>query len=128
MPSHPPAALRRTLPRLVAAMACGASLALAGGWQAAAAGPTAPASSRHAGTVAGRCGAPPNPFHYTLCPRGRLILHPARAVCRYFRCIGAFWAGRGYMVECRDRTYSRSGGRRGACSDHHGEWRPVRID
>ena len=42
-------------------------------------------------------------------------------VCSYFDCIGNFSNGKGYMVECKDHTYSMSGGRKGACSDHTGE-------
>jgi hypothetical protein len=29
------------------------------------------------------------------------------------------------MIECKDGTYSRSGGREGACDDHGGPGRPV---
>ncbi len=71
------------------------------------------------------CGAPANPFRYTLCSGGSLITSPNPDTCLYFNCINNFDNGTGYMVECRDGTYSMSGGRPGACSYHHGESRPV---
>ena len=46
-------------------------------------------------------------------------------MCSYFTCIPNFSNGHGYMVECKDATYSMSGGIRGACSYHKGEWREV---
>ena len=51
--------------------------------------------------------------------------HRPGAVCSYFDCISNFSNGSGYMEECNDGTYSMSGGRRGACSYHHGERRPL---
>jgi cytoskeletal protein RodZ len=71
------------------------------------------------------CGGPANPDGYTLCPGGSLIYSPASDVCDYFDCIANFQNGRGYMVECNDGTYSKSGGRRGDCSDHGGEQQAV---
>lgn len=70
------------------------------------------------------CGAPANPWHYNFCG-GSLITSPAADVCNYFNCIANFGNGVGYMVQCNDGTYSMSGGRRGACSSHGGEGRPV---
>jgi hypothetical protein len=72
------------------------------------------------------CGAPPNPFGYNFCGRGGYIYNanPAK-VCSYFNCIANFGNSPGYMIECRDHTYSTAGGRRGACSDHGGVLRPV---
>ncbi len=67
------------------------------------------------------CGAPANPYHLNLCGRGSLVYDPPADVCSYFDCIANFSNGKGYMVECRDGTYSMSGGRRGACSYHDGE-------
>jgi hypothetical protein len=67
------------------------------------------------------CGAPSNPYHLNLCGRGSLVYNPPADVCSYFDCIANFPNGKGYMVECRDGTYSMSGGRQGACSYHDGE-------
>lgn len=78
-----------------------------------------------AATKPSLCGAPPNPFGYNFCGRGGYINSPAGTVCSYFDCIANFYKGVGYMVECNDGTYSMSGGRRGACSDHGGVSRPV---
>jgi hypothetical protein len=72
------------------------------------------------------CGAPANPYGLNLCGSGRIITAPPSGVCDYFDCIDSFWNGHGYMVRCNDGEYSLSGGRRGTCSWHHGEGRPVR--
>jgi hypothetical protein len=71
------------------------------------------------------CGAPSNPFGYTLCPGGQRIVSPAAGVCNYFNCIDNFPNGTGYMVECVDGTYSMSGGKEDACSYHGGVQQPV---
>jgi hypothetical protein len=71
------------------------------------------------------CGAPSNPYGYNFCDVGGFVSSPPRDICSYFNCIGNFWNGRGYMVECNDGTYSMSGGISGACSYHKGEDRPV---
>lgn len=71
------------------------------------------------------CGAPANPFGYTFCT-GQLVYAANPSVCDYFDCIDNFSNGKGYFEQCRDGTYSMSGGRRGACSYHGGERRPVR--
>jgi hypothetical protein len=64
--------------------------------------------------------APPNPFGFDFCP-GQLITAPPANLCDYFRCVHGFWHDPpGVLVECRDGTYSRSGGHRGACSRHGG--------
>ena len=75
--------------------------------------------------VASTCGAPANPYGYNFCGRGSLIYHPAAGICSYFSCIGNFWNGVGYLIQCRDATFSMSGGRQGACSYHSGVLRPV---
>jgi hypothetical protein len=72
------------------------------------------------------CGAPSNPYGYNYCGRGPLIHHPKPDVCDYFRCIGNFWNGVGYMIECNDGMVSMSGGRQGSCSYHEGNKRAVR--
>lgn len=77
-----------------------------------------------AAPVVNLCGAPKNPDGYTFCG-GQLIFTPAADVCDYFDCIASFDNGVGYMEECNDGAFSMSGGRRGACSSHGGEQRPV---
>lgn len=67
------------------------------------------------------CGAPTNPWGYTFCG-GNAIDSPPSNFCAYFNCIRSFWESTsGYVEECADGTYSHSGGRSGACSDHGGE-------
>ena len=75
--------------------------------------------------TASMCGAPPNPWGYNFCG-GSVITSPPSNFCAYFNCIPSFWnQTNGYVIECMDATYSHSGGRRGACSYHHGVWRPL---
>jgi hypothetical protein len=83
--------------------------------------PTTPPASHAPDT----CGAPSNPYGYNFCGNGGYVTSPPSDICSYFSCIDNFWNGRGYMVECRDGTYSMSGGIRGACSYHRGEEQPV---
>jgi len=71
------------------------------------------------------CGAPPNPYGYNFCGRGGYVLDPPPDICAYFDCIPNFWNGQGHMEECRDHTYSMSGGRSGSCSYHGGNLRAV---
>lgn len=75
--------------------------------------------------TANLCGAPQNPMGYNYCGRGSLIVSPDPHTCSYFSCIQNFYNGSGYMEECNDGMVSMSGGRRGACSYHGGEQRPV---
>jgi hypothetical protein len=70
------------------------------------------------------CGAPSNPWGYNFCG-GATITSPPGDFCQYFNCIGNFWNGRGYVIECNDATYSKSGGIRGSCSYHQGDLRPL---
>ncbi len=65
-----------------------------------------------------------NPWGYDFTP-GNLIYHPPAAFCDYFACISTFWNGQGYVMECQDGMYSKSGGRSGSCSHHGGNWRPL---
>jgi hypothetical protein len=44
-----------------------------------------------------------------------------QAFCEEHECIGEFESDDGYVAECTDGTYSHSGGKSGACSDHGGE-------
>lgn len=71
-------------------------------------------------------GVPCNPWGYTFNDTGKPVYNPPHNICVYFHpCIGNFWNGTGYVVECADSMYSQSGGNSGACSSHGGEWRPV---
>lgn len=65
-----------------------------------------------------------NPWCYNFQP-GNLIYDPPPAFCDYFACINNFWNGTGYVNECVDGTYSKSGGHRGDCSYHGGKLRPL---
>ncbi|MHA4946905.1 hypothetical protein ACX27O_06255 [Micromonospora sp. SD19] len=66
-----------------------------------------------------RCGAPENPLGYGFCG-GTRIRKPAAEVCDWFDCVPQFWAGRGYLVQCRDGSVSLAGGRSHACAEHRG--------
>ncbi len=67
------------------------------------------------------CPSPCNPWGFSFSP-GKLIYSPPSAFCSYFPCIGNFWNGSGYVIECNDGMYSLSGGRQGVCSGHSGAW------
>jgi hypothetical protein len=76
--------------------------------------------------MAARCGAPANPFRYSFCKPGKLIYRPPSSFCHYFHCIASFWKStKGYVIQCRDLTFSHSGGRSGSCSSHRGNYRPL---
>ncbi len=62
-----------------------------------------------------------NPWGYNFTP-GTLITNPPADFCsgQYFSCIPSFANGIGYVVECMDTLYSKSGGRSGSCSKHGG--------
>jgi hypothetical protein len=71
------------------------------------------------------CGAPANPWKYTYCG-GQLITSPPSNLCSVFACISSFWnQTRGYVIQCSDGLLSHSGGRRGSCSSHGGNLRPL---
>ncbi len=70
------------------------------------------------------CGAPVNPWHYNFCGGDRIYLPPA-TFCAYFSCTGTFWSGDGYVVQCQDSLFSKSGGTSGSCSHHDGYRRPL---
>lgn len=82
------------------------------------------ASTQHASLVTNKTGVNGNPWGYNFTP-GHVITHPPAAFCRYFKCINNFWHGRGYVMECHDGMYSLSGGVRGSCSYHKGNWRTL---
>ncbi|SBT52426.1 hypothetical protein [Micromonospora auratinigra] len=65
------------------------------------------------------CGAPVNPFGYDFCG-GQRIRKPAAGVCDWFDCVPGFWAGKGWLVQCRDGTVSLTGGQRDSCAGHQG--------
>ncbi len=65
-----------------------------------------------------------NPWGYDFNPGNYIYSTPA-AFCTYFSCINNFENGTGYVEECSDGMYSRSGGRSGSCSHHGGNWRPL---
>jgi hypothetical protein len=69
-----------------------------------------------------------NPWGYHFyCSGGinKFIYSPPGTFCNYFTCIGNFWNGQGYVEECRDGEYSKSGGRQGSCSYHGGNQQPL---
>ena len=66
-----------------------------------------------------------NPWGYTFTNTGKLIYNPPGGFCGYFDCISSFWNGSGYVMECQDGMYSKSGGRTGSCSRHGGDKRPL---
>jgi hypothetical protein len=70
------------------------------------------------------CGAPANPWNYNFCG-GSFITSSPSAFCSYFNCIATFSSGRGYVVQCSDGTFSRSGGISGSCSGHGGNARAL---
>jgi hypothetical protein len=65
-----------------------------------------------------------NPWGYNFSP-GNLIYDPNGNFCSYFDCIANFWNGTGYVNECNDGMYSKSGGHSGDCSYHRGMMRPL---
>ncbi len=70
------------------------------------------------------CGAPTNPYGYNFCG-GSYIYNPPSDICSYLSCIANFWNGRGYIEECQDGMFSKSGGIQGSCSYHHGNRQPL---
>ncbi|EFH87202.1 hypothetical protein Krac_8530 [Ktedonobacter racemifer DSM 44963] len=65
-----------------------------------------------------------NPWGYNFNP-GNVIYSPPGAFCSYFSCISSFWSGGGYVMECNDGMYGKSGGISGSCSHHGGNMRPL---
>lgn len=65
-----------------------------------------------------------NPWGYDF-KSGNFIYAPPPNFCTYFNCIPNFPNGRGYVVECGDTMYSKSGGIQGACSHHSGVLQPL---
>jgi hypothetical protein len=65
-----------------------------------------------------------NPWGYNF-TNGSRIFNPAGEFCSFFKCISNFWSGKGYVVECRDSTYSKQGGEKHSCMRHRGELRTL---
>ncbi len=65
-----------------------------------------------------------NPWGYNFVP-SNLIYSPPASFCSYFSCINNFPNGRGYVEECQDGMYSKSGGIRGSCSYYGGDLQPL---
>ncbi|MEV4716261.1 hypothetical protein AB0J94_03575 [Micromonospora noduli] len=86
--------------------------------------PTKSQRSSPTATQGPRCGAPENPLGYGFCG-GTRIRKPAAEVCDWFDCVPQFWAGRGYLVQCRDGSVSLAGGRSKACAEHRGVRRTI---
>lgn len=82
-------------------------------------GPTTPAP------LACHTEAPANPWGYDFCTPGNSISSPPADFCSYFPCITTFANGHGYVIECTDGKYSKSGGVSGACSGHGGAHRTL---
>jgi hypothetical protein len=67
-----------------------------------------------------------NPWGYDFnSSGGSMIYSPPATFCSYFACITTFWNGHGYVDQCVDGDYSKSGGVSGACSHHGGEQQPL---
>ena len=82
----------------------------------------APAPTAHAASL---CGAPQNPWGYNFCGRGGYISNPPSDFCSYFNCIANFPNGTGYVEQCQDGMFSKSGGHSGSCSHHGGNKQPL---
>jgi hypothetical protein len=65
-----------------------------------------------------------NPWGYNF-THGTNITDPPRQFCQFFNCVNNFVSGKGYVVECRDGVYSKTGGTRNSCSKHKGELRTL---
>lgn len=60
-----------------------------------------------------------NPWGYDFTP-GAFITVPPASFCDYFDCTSTFWDGVGYVVQCGDLMYSKTGGVANSCSRHNG--------
>jgi hypothetical protein len=81
--------------------------------------PTPPATTTSSKPPPSLCGAPPNPYGYNFCG-GALIYSPASDICSYLTCAANFWKGDGYVVQCQDDTFSKTGGKQKVCSQDQG--------
>jgi hypothetical protein len=85
-------------------------------------GPLPPTSSPLAPSASCSVNGNPWGYNFTCC---NVITSPPSNFCAYFSCIPNFPNGNGYVIECLDATYSKSGGIQGACSFHGGVWRSL---
>jgi PASTA domain-containing protein len=71
-----------------------------------------------------------NPWAFSLAC-GSFIYHPPADFCDFLTevtgayCVGDFYNAAGYVMQCRDGNFSKSGGKSGSCSSHDGNWRPL---
>jgi hypothetical protein len=56
---------------------------------------------------------------------GSYVYGPPAGFCNLVACIENFDLGQGYIVQCRDMWFSRSGGIQGSCSGHGGNSAPL---
>jgi hypothetical protein len=71
--------------------------------------------------VAAPTGVNGNPWGFDFNPGSTIYgRYVPSTFCSYFSCISSFWNGNGYVVECQDGMYSKSGGLSGSCSHHGG--------
>jgi hypothetical protein len=63
-------------------------------------------------------------YNFTCCKQ---IFSPPANFCNgvYFTCVPRFATQTGYVVECKDGMYSKSGGIVGVCSKHNGYWQTL---
>jgi hypothetical protein len=72
------------------------------------------------------CGAPLNPWCFSVNVGGSIIYRAPADLCLYINCITTFWSSTdGYVIQCGDGAFSHSGGVSGSCSSHGGNRRPL---
>jgi hypothetical protein len=49
-----------------------------------------------------------------------VITNPASDICSYLNCVAKFADGQGFVVECQDNTFSKTGGTGDVCPKHEG--------
>jgi hypothetical protein len=86
--------------------------------------PTNPPAQPTPTSAPAHTGVNGNPWGYDF-NQGNYIYNPPADFCSYFACITTFWKGHGYVDQCVDGDYSKSGGLSGACSHHGGEAQPL---
>jgi hypothetical protein len=59
---------------------------------------------------------------------GNFVYAPPSDFCAHFSCIDNFWNGHGYVVQCVDGMFSKSGGIYLPCNYHGGVWRPIYLN
>lgn len=88
--------------------------------------PTTPPAQPTPTSAPSHTGVNGNPWGYDFnSTGGSMIYNPPATFCSYFACITTFWNGHGYVDQCVDGDYSKSGGLSGACSHHGGEQQPL---